>query len=169
MSTTRTCSICGKGLVKTEYSKNQWSKGDAAKCKGCVAENDVPPAPAATKVEAKKCLDASILPPFEPTKKVVQCANGPMSALKWAFTSCVPPMARMIFGKAGGASNDSLRANATPEMCWNYSMLHLAHHYESMPGLRNFVVTDEDDTAAILIEVYCTEGVSRGCGCIAKI
>ena len=38
---TRTCSSCNKDLQKGEYSKNQWSKGAASKCKGCVA--GVPP------------------------------------------------------------------------------------------------------------------------------
>ena len=38
---TRICSSCNKDLQKGEYSKNQWSKGAASKCKGCVA--GVPP------------------------------------------------------------------------------------------------------------------------------
>ena len=38
---TRTCSSCNKDLQKGEYSKNQWSKGAASKCKGCVS--GVPP------------------------------------------------------------------------------------------------------------------------------
>ena len=33
---TRACSSCNKDLQRSEYSKNQWSKGAASKCKGCV-------------------------------------------------------------------------------------------------------------------------------------
>ncbi|KAL7541934.1 hypothetical protein ACHAXR_011369 [Thalassiosira sp. AJA248-18] len=99
-------------------------------------------------------LDASALPPFEPTKNVVYCANGPMPALMWAFSSCVPPMARMIFSGNDGASNASLRMNATPAMQWNYSMLHLAHHYEAKPQRwKKFVVNNEENTLSILLEI----------------
>ena len=99
-------------------------------------------------------LDASTLPPFNPTKDVVQCANRPMSALMWAFSSCVPPLARIALSMPGGASNASLKTNTTPQMQWNYSMFHLAHHYEEeeLPR-RKFMVTDDAKTASILIEV----------------
>ena len=99
-------------------------------------------------------LDASTLPPFKPTKDVVQCANRPMSALMWAFSSCVPPLARIALSMPGGASNASLKTNTTPQMQWNYSMFHLAHHYEEeeLPR-RKYMVTDDAKTASILIEV----------------
>ena len=100
---------------------------------------------------SNKYLDASILPPFTPATKVVQCLNGPMSALQWAFSSCVPPMARPVFSRVGGTSNASLKANTTPAMQFNYSMFHIAHHYEE--GKRKFLLTDEDDTALILFEI----------------
>eukprot|EP00984_Skeletonema_dohrnii_P034349 scaffold33533_cov119-Skeletonema_dohrnii-CCMP3373.AAC.1 len=33
---TRSCSACGSRLPKTEFSKTQWHKGEAARCKSCV-------------------------------------------------------------------------------------------------------------------------------------
>jgi hypothetical protein len=33
---TRSCSTCNVRLSKTEFSKNQWHKGETARCKGCV-------------------------------------------------------------------------------------------------------------------------------------
>ncbi len=33
---TRSCSACNSRLPKTEFSKNQWNKGNAARCKSCV-------------------------------------------------------------------------------------------------------------------------------------
>ncbi|KAL7554943.1 hypothetical protein ACHAWF_018506 [Thalassiosira exigua] len=99
-------------------------------------------------------LDPSSLRPFEPRKRVVQCSNGPMNALMWAFTSCVQGPARMVFAgsRGGGADNASLRANATRAMQWNYSLFHLAHHYYE-ENHRKFCVTDEDQSVAILLEV----------------
>ena len=56
---TRACSSCNKDLQRSEYSKNQWSKGAASKCKGCVTGGgsgggENAPSDAATKVEASK-------------------------------------------------------------------------------------------------------------------
>ena len=53
--TSRACSSCNTSLARSEYSKNQWSKGPAAKCKGCVAgkNNNAPPAPT-SKIEEKE-------------------------------------------------------------------------------------------------------------------
>jgi len=113
---------------------------------------------------SNKYLDASILPPFTPATKVVECLNGPMSALQWAFSSCVPPMARPVFSRVGGTSNASLKANTTPAMQFNYSMFHIAHHYEE--GKRKFLLTDEDDTSLILLEITslraCPDGNVEG-------
>ena len=98
-------------------------------------------------------LDASALPPFKPTKEVVQCANRPMTALEWAYSSTVPPMARMIFSQEGGADNDILRANTTPQMQFNYSMLHIANHYLSVQKVRKFLLTNEENNNAIVLEI----------------
>lgn len=35
---TKTCSVCSTDLPKASFSKNQWQKGSAAKCKTCVAD-----------------------------------------------------------------------------------------------------------------------------------
>lgn len=52
--TSRACSSCNESLARSEYSKNQWSKGPAAKCKGCVAgKNNNAPAPT-SKIEEKE-------------------------------------------------------------------------------------------------------------------
>ena len=58
-------------------------------------------------------------------------------------------------GAPGGASDESLRTNATPAMQWNYSMLHLAHNYEGGSGrkARKFMITDESMSESILLEV----------------
>ena len=96
-------------------------------------------------------LDASALQPFNPAKKSVQCANGSKTALAWAFSSCIPALARTaMIGE--GTDNASLRLNATPAMQWNYSMFHLAHHFETIQQ-RKFILEDEEETAAILIEI----------------
>ena len=96
-------------------------------------------------------LVASNLPPFNPRKEVVQCSNGTMSALMWSFSCCVPPLARPAFAAPGGADNDTLRNCTTPAIQWNYSMLHLAHHYDE--GVTKFCFRDEDETAMIFLEV----------------
>ena len=53
--TSRACSSCNNSLARSEYSKNQWSKGPAAKCKGCVAGKSAPPAPT-SKIEEKEVV-----------------------------------------------------------------------------------------------------------------
>ena len=53
--TSRACSSCNNSLGRSEYSKNQWSKGPAAKCKGCVAGKSAPPAPT-SKIEEKEVV-----------------------------------------------------------------------------------------------------------------
>lgn len=109
-------------------------------------------------------LDSSELPPFKPKKNVVHCSNNnQMSALRWAFNSCIPQMSRLSYAALSGESNASARVNTTPAMQWNYSLFHLAHHYETgHPG--KFSVTDEDDTVSIFLEISslraCPEGVS---------
>ena len=35
---TKSCSVCSTDLPKASFSKNQWQKGSAAKCKTCVAD-----------------------------------------------------------------------------------------------------------------------------------
>ena len=35
---TKSCSVCSTDLPKSSFSKNQWQKGSAAKCKTCVAD-----------------------------------------------------------------------------------------------------------------------------------
>ena len=50
---TRACSSCNKDLQRSEFSKNQWSKGAASKCKGCVTGGGSG-SDGATKVEASK-------------------------------------------------------------------------------------------------------------------
>ena len=96
-------------------------------------------------------LDASTLPPFEPNKKVVQCANGPMTALTWAFCCNVPPLLRISFMMTDdrGARSSEL---ASPALLWNYSVFHLAHHYETIKQTR-FVLQDNKETASVLLEV----------------
>ena len=108
-------------------------------------------------------LDASSLPPFNPTKEIVQCTNRSMTALEWAFSSCVPPMARIMFAQAGGASNDMLRTHTTPQMQWNYSLLHVANHYLSEQRVRKFMIANDENDAVILLEILslraCPEDV----------
>ena len=98
-----------------------------------------------------KLLCQSTLPEFKPRKDVVFASNGPMKTLRWAFSCSCPPSARLLFSEVGGASNESLQMHATPAMQWMYSMMHLAYHYDD--GHRKFMITTEDRTDTILLEV----------------
>lgn len=100
-------------------------------------------------------LNEATLPDFKPKKDVVAAANRSMTAIEWAFSSCWPPSERGIFVGADGfspnLSNESMRMHATPAMQWSYTLMHLGHHYER--GLRKFIITTEDRTLSMLVEV----------------
>lgn len=92
-------------------------------------------------------LDPAALPPFTPLGQIVQCSNGPMSALMWAFSCNVSPLARLAMVKPG-----LMDTTASPAIHWNYSLFHMAHHYESSSA-RNFLLQYEEGANALLIEV----------------
>lgn len=95
-------------------------------------------------------LDSSTLPPFDPPTRQVNCINGPMSPLQWAFTCSVPPLLRPQIISSGNPGD--LASNVSPNLQWNYSMFHLAHHYETDSTIK-FTIQDDSATAAILLQI----------------
>mmetsp|Transcript_14719 Transcript_14719/g.31973 ORF Transcript_14719/g.31973 Transcript_14719/m.31973 type:complete len:317 (+) Transcript_14719:63-1013(+) len=159
---TKVCGACGEEKDKKYFSNKQWSiNACRRRCKEC-SKNDIPLCKTVSEKEGfvseseqqgKKLLEASSLPPFEPSKNPVMCTNGlrkiPMSALKWAFSCNVPSMSRVLMM---GSSNENLAANATPSLQWNYTMFHLAHHYEVGPQ-KKFSISEKNEAGVILVEV----------------
>ena len=94
--------------------------------------------------------DASDLPPFLPPVKQIDCINGPMTPLKWAFTCSVPPLLRP---QISSQSLDSLvRPSISPNLQWNNTLFHLAHHYD-VGSCKKFTIQDDNKTTAILLEI----------------
>lgn len=94
-------------------------------------------------------LEASALPPFEPPVRLVNCINGPMTPLQWAFTCCVPPLLRP---QVCSQSVRGLASNVSPNLQWNYSMFHLAHHFETDSSTK-FTIQDDEGSAGILLQI----------------
>ena len=77
------------------------------------------------------------LPPFDVRPGTIAQTNGVSSALDWAFTCAIPPLARVAFRGGRGAADAGPTAPA-PALQWLYSMWHVAKHYEN--GHRRFQV-----------------------------
>ena len=113
-------------------------------------------------------LDANALPPFRPNRAMVETVNRlPTPALEWAFVANVPPLLRLTFLGMGSSSGGLVGANATPAAQWNFSMLHLAHHYQE--SYRKFVIQDDDQTEGILLEVMALRACPESQGVMMEL
>ena len=112
-------------------------------------------------------LDANALPPFRPSRAMVETVNRlPTPALEWAFVANVPPLRRPPFMGMGG-SGGLIGANAHPAAQWNYSMFHLAHHYQE--SYRKFIIQDDDQTEGILLEVTALRACPESQGVMKEL
>jgi len=116
----------------------------------------------ATDDEANIVLHEASLPPFQPTREVVETATVPNTALIWAFVINVPTSLRPVFLRGTNRGT-----HTSPAAQWNYSMFHLAHHFQS--GVTRFILEDDGDKDTLLLEVTSVKACPDSQGAMKEL